>query len=392
MQPDSSPVATPLEVVARGQIFDSTQQEPNRRIACFTSLCRLASGKILCGFQNGPTKQAATSTVRLAQSTDGGHSWNPIPFEFITTFDGTPGSLAAIELVEPEPGRLLAFATWFDRSEPERPLFDPETEGILRSKQLCAESRDEGRTWTAWQALDLGELRGTALTGPVLRWDDGTIGFALESFKEFDEPAPGRHAAWVLVSRDGGRSFQPPALVAQHPEGRVYYWDQRLCVGRRPGELTAMFWTHDLADRRDLPVHLRHATLASGDIAVGPIIATSIPGQIAAPLWLGDGRLLAFVVDRGNPATLTLCCSTDGGATWPQSQRLVIYRHEEQAALSQGAENIDFKQYWEDMGRWSFGHPAICLLDDSHVLLAWYAGTPSCMSVHWARVLVHGAA
>jgi len=391
MQSDSSPHAARLEVVDNGLIFAAAGEEPNRRIACFTSLCRLASGKILCGFQNGPTKQAATSTVRLAESTDGGQSWSPIPFEFITTFDGTPGSLAAIELVEPEPGRLLAFATWFDRSEPERPLFDPETEGILRSQQLRAESMDDGRTWSNWQALDLGELRGTALTGPVLRWDDGTIGFAIESFKEFDDPAPGRHAAWLLVSRDGGRSFEKPALVAQHPEGRVYYWDQRLAIARRPGEFTAMFWTHDLADRRDLSVHLRHATLASGDIAVSPIIATNMPGQIAAPLWLGDGRLLAFVVDRGNPATLTLWCSSDGGVTWPQSQRLVIYRHEEQAALSQGAENIDFKQYWEDMGRWSFGHPTICQLDESHVLLAWYAGTPSCMSVHWARVRVNTA-
>ena len=32
------------------------------------------------------------------------------------------------------------FATWFDRSEPERPLFDPVTQGILRSKLLLAVS------------------------------------------------------------------------------------------------------------------------------------------------------------------------------------------------------------------------------------------------------------
>lgn len=388
MQSETLPHNSPLEVVERGVIFDASREEPGRRIACFTSLCRLASGRILCGFQNGPAKQAPTSTVRLAESTDGGQTWNAIPFRFTTTFAGTPGSLAAIELVECEPGRLLAFATWFDRSEPERPLFDPATEGILRSNQLWAESHDDGQSWSAWQALELGALRGTALTGPVLRWGDGTIGFALESFKEFDDAAPGRHAAWLFVSRDGGRSFAPPALVARHPEGRVYYWDQRLCVGRGPGELTAMFWTHDLAERRDLAVHLRHTKLAAGELAASPIIATSIPGQIAAPLWFDADRLLAFVVDRGDPATMTLWCSTDGGATWPPSQRLVIYRHDERAALSQGAENIDFKEYWEDMGRWSFGHPALCQLDESHVLLAWYAGTPSCMSVHWARVRV----
>ena len=42
--------------------------------------------------------------------------------------------------------------------------------------------------------------------------------------------------------------------------------------------------------------------------------------------------------------------------------------------LTQGRENIDFNQYWDDMGKWTFGHPAIRQLPDGHLLLAWYAG------------------
>ena len=61
---------------------------------------------------------------------------------------GVPGSLAAAELVEAAPGRLLLFATWFDRSEPDRPLFDPVTEGILKSKLLLSVSADDGQTWS----------------------------------------------------------------------------------------------------------------------------------------------------------------------------------------------------------------------------------------------------
>jgi hypothetical protein len=94
------------------------------------------------------------------------------------------------------------------------------------------------------------------------------------------------------------------------------------------------------------------------------------------------------VVDRSRPGTLKLWQSRDNGVTWPVEDCLVVHAHEEKAALTQGLENIDFKQYWEDMGKWSFGHPAIRLLDREHVLLAHYAGTPSCMSVHWARVAV----
>jgi hypothetical protein len=117
-----------------------------------------------------------------------------------------------------------------------------------------------------------------------------------------------------------------------------------------------------------------------------PIRETNIPGQIAAPLLLEDGRLLAFVVNRTRPGTMTLWVSHDGGTTWPDAERLVIHMHDEQAAVTQGLEDIDFKQYWEDMGKWSFGHPAIRRLRDGRVLLAWYAGRPTCMSLHWARV------
>ncbi|MGD9724168.1 MAG: sialidase family protein [Pirellulales bacterium] len=372
----------------QGLIFDAGRQPPAGRIAYFTSLCALGSGTILCGFQNGPGKHAPSSTIRLCRSADGGRTWELLPASFATDLGGVPGSLAAAEMVEAAPNRLLLFATWFDRSEPARPLFDPVTEGILKSKQLLAISHDEGRKWSAWRELGVGDLRGCALTGPVVRWPDGAIAFAFESFKEFDDPGPKRHAAWLFVSRDGGESFTRPLLVAQHPQQEVYYWDQRLCAGAQSGQFVAMFWTHDLVRKQDLTVHLRRGSVNGDAISVDPIRATTIPGQIAAPCQLSDGRLVTFVVDRGRPSTMTLWCSADGGASWPGAERLVVYTHDERASLSQGREQVDFAQYWEDMGRWSFGHPAVRLLADGRLLLAWYAGTPDCMSLRWARVRV----
>jgi hypothetical protein len=372
----------------RGTVFDTTTHPASERIAYFTSLCPLRSGRILCGFQLGPSKHAATSTVRLCRSNNGGTAWQELPTRFETTLHGVPGSLAAGEMVEVQPGRLLLFSTWFDRSDPDRPLLDPVTEGILHCRQLLAVSTDDGQAWSPWEVIPTPGLTGCAMTGPVVQWPDGTIAYAFESFKEFDDPRPGRHAAWLLVSRDGGRSFLPPLLVAQHPEHKVYYWDQRLCPGKSSGEFVALFWTHDLEHKKDLTVHFRKGVLRDGTIAGLPVKATTIPGQIAAPLLLPDGRLLAFVVNRGRPGTMTLWQSHDGGTTWPARDALVIHTHDERAALTQGAANIDFKQYWEDMGKWSFGHPALRALGHGQVLLAYYAGTPQSMSIHWARVNV----
>ena len=370
----------------RGLVFDATRQNDNSRVCAFVSMVALGDGTLICGFQNGPTKHAVTSTVRLCRSRDDGRNWEELPIDFERTIDGKPGSLSSAEIVEAEPGRLLLFSTWFDRSDPERPLFDPETEGILHAKQLMAVSTDQGQSWGSWQKIPTPGLTGCAATGPSVRWDDGTIAFAFESYKDYDDPSPARHGAWLLVSRDAGRSFEAPFLVAQHPDHSRYYWDQRLCLGTIPGEFIAMFWTHDLKQKTDLNVHFRRGLLGVDDFERHPIIDTGIPGQICAPVLLDDGRILAFVVDRSQPGTMKLWQSHDDGRTWPETDALVVYTHEERAAVSQGATDIDFKQYWEDMSKWSFGHPAIRLLPDGRVLVVHYAGTPDCMSVHLARI------
>ena len=116
---------------------------------------------------------------------------------------------------------------------------------------------------------------------------------------------------------------------------------------------------------------------------------TSIPGQIGAPLLLADGRLLVFVVDRNRPGTMTLWSSKDEGLTWPEADKLIVHNHDEQAALTQQVSaDVDFNEYWDDMLKWSFGHPGITDLKNGTVLCVFYAGTPGCLSIHWARVRV----
>ncbi len=378
----------PLHLEARGLVSAAADRPDTERIAFFDGLCRLRNGDLLCGFTVGTTKHAADGTIRLCRSRDGGNTWGPIPFQFPTRIGTIPGSLAGAELIEVEPGRLLLATTWYDRTDPTRPLFDPVTEGILRSRQLLAVSADDGETWSEWAEIPTPGLTGCAMTGPWVAWPDGTIAFAFESFKEYDDPRPARHAAWLVSSRDGGRSFGLPFRVAQHPLHEVYYWDQRVVAAGPSGEFLALFWTHHLAMKRDLPVHLLRGSLNDGEASREQPRDAGISGQIAAPLIWNDDRFLAFVVDRNDPCTMTLWESNDGGANWLIPDRLVVHVHDERAALSQGRENIDFKQYWEDMGKWSFGHPSILRLDNERALLTFYAGAPDRMDVHWARVRV----
>ena len=369
-----------MKIEDRGIVYDAVRQTPAARVASFTGLFISRDGTVFCSFQCGSKKHAVDSTVRVFCSRDQGRSWSDTGSRFQTSFQGVAGSLAAGEIEEVAPGRLIIISTWFDRHEPERPVFDPVTEGLLRTKQLVAFSEDAGKSWTPWRELPIGKLTGCAGTGPLLRWSDGALAYPFESYKEYDDTRPGAHGAWFMTSRDGGLTFGAPVLVAQDPRGRVYYWDQRLCVGQEPGEYFGLFWTHDLEHKKDLTVHGKYHR----PDAPGAVRPTEIPGQITAPLLLDDGRLFACAIARNTPGTVTLWQSDDKGKTWPR--RLLIYTHDEKALLSQGAENIDFVQYWEDMGKWSFGHPAVRLIGKNQLLIVYYAGVPNCLSIHWARV------
>lgn len=375
-----------MRIEARGLIYDASHKPDTEKIAIFTSLCPCADGTLLSCFQVGSAKHAPDSRLQLCRSLDGGNRWEELPWRFPTTVAGIPGSLAAGEMVETKPGRLLLLATWFDRSDPQQPLFVPVTEGLVHCKILKTFSADGGRTWAPWEEVDVAGLRGCAGTGPIVRWPDGTLAYPFESYREFDDPDPQPHRAWMLVSRDGGQTFSRPIEVAIDPEHQVYYWDQRLCAADERGGYHALFWTHDLTQKRDLTVHYKRGSIQESSSA--GIVPTPIRGQIAAPLRLPDGRLLAFVVDRARPATMKLWVSTDGGKSWPEAHAMVVYHHEERAAVTQGQTNVDFARYWEDMGKWSFGHPAIRLLGNHRVLVAHYAGTPDRMSIHWARIAV----
>lgn len=375
-----------MRVLARGLVFDVAGRPESEQVTFFGSLFRLQNGDWLCGYTIGCKKHDPKGTIRLSRSTDCGQTWREIPFRFETAFQGVPGSLAGAEFVEVGHGKLLIFSTWFDRTDPDRPLFDPVTEGILHSKLLVSESKDHGETFGAFREIATPGLTGTALCGPPLHWSDGTIGHPFESFKHYDDPKPAWHAAWLMVSRDGGQTFPERFLVGEDPQHNIFYWDQRLIPTKTPGEYIGLFWTHDRNAQKDLNVHFQSASLADGGRAKMKPVDTAIPGQISAPLLLEDGRIMGFVVDRDKPGTMKLWQSKDGGKTWPADLALTVLVHDENTLLPNQKEQVDFAEYWENMGKWSFGHPALQLIDQHTALMVYYAGPPNHLSMHWARV------
>jgi hypothetical protein len=174
-------------------------------------------------------------------------------------------------------------------------------------------------------------------------------------------------------------------MVAQHPEHTIYYWDQRVCPGRRPGEFVALFWTHDRSRGQDITVHLRRGQLAGEAVSTGPIVDTGMPGQIAAPIVLSSGRMLALVVDRLWPGRIEIWQSDGDDCQWSKLSPAYVHSGAARSAYAGGAV-VTYTEVWETLEKWRFGCPAIKALGDGEALITYYADLDHYLGVHWVRI------
>jgi BNR repeat-like domain len=374
-----------MKIVDQGCVFDARKAPPDQRSCSFTNVASLADGHILICFRAGSSKDAADESLIIRESDDGGRTWNTIGGTFDSVVEGTPGGWRHGAITELRPGELVGCFCWFDRSDPNRPLANPQTQGTLPSRIFIMDSVDSGRMWINRRELNVSPFEGVATTGAVLRLGDGTLGLPSEAWKSYHNIRPGKHHALLWLSDDAGHSFAQSVITAHDPSGQFLYWDQRISVDPDTSRLIALYWTHDRVAGRDANVHVGWGS-PCGKNWTKPA-DTGFAGQISCPLALGNGRVVAAYVHRHFPPTLRAILSEDFGETWDVAHELVFY--ESAAGRESGiGSRRDFGEYWADMNLWNFGHPEATRLADGDILIAFYAGDARAMSIRWVRIQV----
>jgi len=371
-----------MKIIDRGLVFDAEAARANIRCAAFPRPTRLHDGALLCCFNVGPQKLSPEDHLRIMRSTDDGQTWHLLFEDFPTSYNGTPGSLCSGYIFEREPGKLFCSQLWVDRTDPDKPLANPETTGVLPMKCLLSASSDSGRTWSAPMALDTSPCPGSSSTDAIVRLNNGHLLAPFENWREWDE-TEGTQKANALISKDGGKAWSKPITMASEPEQRLMFWDNRIAKDPDTGELVVMYWTYDQNAGKDVNIHINFGE-PDGRMWSVPH-DTGIEGQIAAPLPLGNGKLLCAYVHRNDPPSIRVVTSDDMGKTWNVDQTLTVYDSGSGEEAGTDGPRMD-ADYWEDMYRWTFGHPHAVRLDDSTVLVTFYGGEPTALSVHWVKI------
>lgn len=372
-----------MQIRNQGTVVSSSVED--RRQSCaFPGICVLPDGRWLCTFRAAPTKLAtAGQRVLLTVSDDEGRSWS-VPREpwAPPMIDGRPGLLRAGHLTSLGGPRLLVVLYWVDHSDPSRPFFNTETQGLLDSRILLSWSEDAGEHWSPLRIMDTTPFHiPTPITGPVLRLHNGELACQFELNKPYDDLSVWQHKSVLLFSRDGGNTWPEHGIASSDPENRIFYWDQRPAVLSN-GRILDLFWTYDNEAGVYLNIHARtstdHGRSWSEPWDIG------VPGQPGPAVELEDGRLAMVYVDRQGPPVVKIRCSRDGGRTWPAASELVLY---DSALQSQTRPKGSMQDSWAEMGAFSVGLPMTARLPGGDFLVVFYAGMHAdATDVKWTRV------
>jgi hypothetical protein len=193
----------------------------------------------------------------------------------------------------------------------------------------------------------------------------------------------------LTFSQDDGRSFEPLTVCAADPTGRLNLCDARFTT-RSDGRILMLLWTFLQENEKTIEVH--QSISADGGRTWPTPQPTGIRGQIAAPLWLSSGVLIAASNFRHTPEGIRLWISFDEGRCWDSEPPIQMWDLRKSCVLGQpvSAETSEEKDenVWEALDRFTFGTPDLLELQDSSILLTYYGTVDGITHVRACRFLL----
>lgn len=368
-----------MRIVEQGVVYGS-KPGTKAAIATFPSISVLADGSLLAVYRVGPSKDPAGSVTFIRRSLDGGRTWSEPWKPFQDVVGGIKGSLQVVYITSIEAGRLIAAACWVNlEAFPDKPLFNPDTEGCLPMDILVAASNDQGGSWAPWRKISLpADVGPASLTNPILRLPSGRLAISIETNKPYYDTSAWKQRVVYVYSDDEGRSWSEPVSICEDPAGTLFSWDQRAALSPE-GALVSFSWTYHKPENRYLNIR-RRISLDEGISWTTPE-DLGFADQPSHPAVLADGTAVLAWVDRYQTQSIRARSARKLTGDFDAATEVIIYE-----AGQKGERTNDTGEMLSDMARWSFGLPFAEALPDGDVLIVYYAGSAEAMNIRWARL------
>ena len=328
------------------------------RQAKFPGLVQLASGELIALFEIGEAFDAANSQTFVSRSQDLGKTWQ-LQGELYDMSKLPPG-INISETLKPtllDDGTLIATGYRYHRPDPDTPIGNPETGGLLPGDNMVSFSKDDGETWSIPKVIDHGYPELIETSGPCVQTSSGDILSIGCPFKLWDGSNPTGQTGIVLRSMDKGKAWDGTERFFETPEGNISAWESRFCQ-MQPGRLVAIVWAFNISENKHLP-NLVTVSHDDGHTWSAPI-DTGHQGQASNLMWLGDNKLLTIHAHRTSDVGLYVRLIDFKNDKWKMLEETVIWGKAEAQDTSKG--------FIEQFGDLKFGQPSLLRLNNDEIL------------------------
>jgi sialidase-1 len=292
--------------VAAGMAADFAHQIVTKGLGYFPVAIRLANGDILAVIRGGAAHIGVKGRLDLIRSTDEGKTWSK-PWTAVdeSQDDRNP---ALGQLKDGTIVLAYAIASGYDESG-ER--FKGERSDRIFDGVYLMFSRNNGRTWTKPvrdETIKRFYTSGGAVSpyGKIVQLQDGTVLMAVY----FDFYGDRGYESWLFRSKDNGKTWGEPALVAKgyNETGIVALRDGRILAAVRSGKGAHLA----IAESKD-----------QGKTWSAPIQVTKDAEHPADLIQLRDQRVLLTYGERNAPRGVRAILSADG-RSWDNTKPMIL--------------------------------------------------------------------
>jgi len=279
-----------IKVIERGIVYENSLPQLRSRHGYFPNMAVADDGIIVAAFLIGEAFESVDLAPYISTSSDGGKTWTS-PTRMSYEIDKDTPITDSIKVTYAGGGRLLAFGYRYRRDNPDLPIGNPETGGVLDSKIIFTESPDMGKTWSKPKIINRSFSEPVEASAPITILKKGSWVSPIANFFNWEGKCPSGLHGRLIRSDDQGKTWDDSAITMEFESREVAIWEQRLCELEN-GKLLVIAWNENLVTGERLSNH--YVISEDGGRSFSKPASTGIMGQASSVLNIGNNKVLAL--------------------------------------------------------------------------------------------------
>jgi hypothetical protein len=371
-----------LRVVSEGILYRNPTPGYKAECAYLPNLQPLSDTEYICVIRIGSAFYSADGKLALLRTRDGGNTWVKESLVWDPRLDKAAYSYTAPHLTKLSNGTLILVARRWDSSDPELPIFNPETGGMRCSEVILFHSQDNGKTWSPPQLVDLPGQGQVDVPSQIIELRNGRWLMACELWKAWEDTSPLHVKGFAVFSDDLGKTWKDRLDFASSSDTQRMFSHSRY-TQTLEGRVAALQWAQEIETGKDLELHLTISD-ESGREWSEPSL-TNIEAQTSWLADLGGGVFAVTYTHRSgiNPG-ICVALSENGGTTWDLENQVLVWD-----AVGQEFLGVSHKpSYPASHDNIAFGKPHTVRLSSVDFISSWWC-TQACVThCRFARLTV----